>query len=60
MSAGAEVSTGKYETRKVHVHDARPERDKFTLDTTGFQLVKHESKVSFSVSMTGPNAKNYW
>ena len=52
MSAGKEVSTGRYEARKVLVHDARPETDKFTLETTGFQLIKHESKVNFPLFMT--------
>ncbi|POR33567.1 Uncharacterized protein TPAR_06262 [Tolypocladium paradoxum] len=45
MAAGKEVSTGKYETKKVLVRDGRPELDKFKLDTTGFQLIKHTSSV---------------
>lgn len=46
MAAGEEVNTGKYETKSVLVHDARHEIPKLTLDTTGFELFKHESKVS--------------
>lgn len=45
MAAGAEINTGKYETRNVLVHDIRQEKDKYTLDTVGFQLLDHESKV---------------
>ena len=39
MAAGKEVGTGEYETKKVLVHDIRPEKDRYTLDTTGFQLL---------------------
>ncbi|KAH6971071.1 hypothetical protein BKA56DRAFT_678203 [Ilyonectria sp. MPI-CAGE-AT-0026] len=46
MAAGEEVNTGKYETKPVLVHDARHEIPKLTLDTTGFELFEHESKVS--------------
>jgi hypothetical protein len=46
ITPGAEVNTGKYEVRKVHIRDARPRREECTLDTTGFQLLDHKSKVS--------------
>ncbi|KAK5459721.1 hypothetical protein LTS15_003850 [Exophiala xenobiotica] len=46
MAAGNEVNTGKYETKHVLVHDVRPELNKYTLKTTGFQLVKYESQVN--------------
>ena len=49
MAAGSEISTGKYETRKVLVHDIRPEKDDFTLGRTGYQLFSHESKVSLLI-----------
>lgn len=50
MAAGEEVNTGKYETKTVLVHDARPEISSLTLDTTGFQLLRHESKVSSALA----------
>lgn len=46
MAAGTEVSTGKYETRKVLVHDIRAEKQNYSLARTGFELVGHSSKVS--------------
>ena len=46
MAAGSEVSTGKYETREVLVHDIRPEIENYTLDGTGYQLFHHNSDVS--------------
>ena len=46
MAAGAEVSTGRYETRDVFVHDIRSEANKYTLEKTGFQLFNHSSNVS--------------
>jgi hypothetical protein len=45
FAPGAEVNTGVYEEHAVIIQDARKERDKFTLDTAGFALVDHESKV---------------
>jgi hypothetical protein len=32
------------ESRKITVHDVRGSEEKFTLDTTGFQVVNHVSK----------------
>lgn len=46
ITPGAEINTGKYEVRKVHIRDARPRRAECTLDTTGFQLLDHKSEVS--------------
>jgi hypothetical protein len=53
MVAGQEVSTGIYETKKVVVHDARAEADDLKLETAGFQLVTHESKVSLLTMASG-------
>lgn len=46
MAGGREVSTGKYESKKVLIRDGRPELGTYTLETTGFQLIKHTSMVS--------------
>jgi hypothetical protein len=48
ITPGAEYNTGKYETRKVFVRDARPYRHECTLDETGFQLFDHKSEVQES------------
>jgi hypothetical protein len=45
IAPAAEVNTGVYETHPVLIRDARAEREKFTLETSGFQLVDHVSKV---------------
>ena len=42
---GSEVNTGKYETHKVRIHNARPYRDQLTLDSAGFHLYDHKSAV---------------
>jgi len=41
----AEVNTGIYEDKTVIIKDARPNREMFTLDTSGFVLLDHTSKV---------------
>lgn len=41
----AEINTGLYEDKTVVIRDARPDREKFTLDTGGFVLLDHTSKV---------------
>ena len=53
MAAGAEVSTGKYETRNVLVQDIRPDVDSYTLEKTGYQLFLHPSKVSLKTHDNG-------
>jgi hypothetical protein len=45
FSNGIEVNTGQYVDTPVVIHDARTEREKYTLDTAGFTLVEHTSKV---------------
>jgi hypothetical protein len=45
MAPSQEVNTGVYQEHTVVVRDARPEASKFTLDTSGFTLAKHKSKV---------------
>jgi hypothetical protein len=42
---GDEINTGVYEPHDVIINDARGSQDDFTLDTAGFTLVHHESKV---------------
>jgi hypothetical protein len=37
---------GEYARRTVDIYDARPIRDRFTLDTAGFQLVDHASDMT--------------
>lgn len=46
MTAGKEVNTGKYEKKRVLIRDGRPDLEKITLQTMGFQLMKHQSDVS--------------
>jgi len=45
VAPGAEVNTGVYEEKDILIKDGRPERAKFTLDTSGFALIDHNSKV---------------
>jgi hypothetical protein len=45
MCPKEEVNTGVYEEKKVLIRDARNEREDFTLDNSGFQLVDHKSNV---------------
>ena len=44
MAPMAEVNTGIYEDKTVIIKDARPNREMFTLDTSGFVLLDHTSK----------------
>ncbi|KAJ9613348.1 hypothetical protein H2200_003290 [Cladophialophora chaetospira] len=46
FSKGKEVNIGKYDDVSVVMHDARPNREEYTLENGGFALVQHESKVS--------------
>jgi hypothetical protein len=46
VSAGVEHSTGRYEDHEVTIRDARPVRGDITLDTHGFMLADHVSKVA--------------
>jgi hypothetical protein len=48
VTPGAERNTSIDEPSPVHVRDARPIQNEMKLDTYGFQLIHHESKV-FSV-----------
>lgn len=45
FSKGIEVNTGKYEDVSVIIHDARPNKEEFTLENGGFTLAQHSSKV---------------
>jgi hypothetical protein len=45
VSAGEEVNTGEYLPCSVVIRDARPDVSAFTLESHGFQLVPHVSKV---------------
>lgn len=42
---GKEVNIGKYDDVSVIMHDARPNREEYTLENGGFALVQHESTV---------------
>ena len=42
---GIEVNTGRYAPYKVRVRDARPIKQRLTLDSHGFQLFPHKSAV---------------
>lgn len=42
---GASVNTGEYDAHVVPIRDGRPLRDRFDLDTHGFELVEHRSGV---------------
>ena len=44
VAQGAEANTGKQEEKDVTIKDARGKED-LTLDTAGFELIHHESKV---------------
>jgi hypothetical protein len=45
VAPGQEVNTGVYEDKNVVIQDGRQEPSKFSLDTNGFALVDHKSKV---------------
>jgi hypothetical protein len=49
VAKGAEANTGKQEERDVTIKDARNKED-LKLDTAGFELIHHESKVSSILS----------
>ena len=49
----AEINTGLYEDKTVVIRDARPDREKFTLDTGGFVLLDHTSKVPLQSQSLG-------
>lgn len=43
--SGPTRHTGQYEERAATIHNARPIRDRLSLETEGFVFVKHETKV---------------
>jgi len=45
VAPGLEINTGRYETHRVTIRNARPFQDNITLDTHGFQLVRSPSAV---------------
>ncbi len=45
VAPGVERNTGRYEPHDVLVRDGRPIAERFTLDTHGFTLARHESAV---------------
>ena len=45
VSQGEEVNTGRYEPYPVQIRDGRPLCTEFTLDTHGFVLAHHQSRV---------------
>ncbi len=46
VAPGVERNTGRYETHRVLVHDARPFKARFTLDVEGFVLAERPSAVT--------------
>lgn len=46
VAPGIEVNTGTYKSYPVTIHDARPIKDEFNLDTHGFVLAEHTSAVA--------------
>lgn len=51
VSPGKEHNTARYDQHSVKVFDARANQAAYTLDSCGFTLVKHDSKVGFNVHM---------
>jgi hypothetical protein len=49
FSKGIEVNTGKYDDVSVVVHDARPNKEEYTLANGGFALIQHSSKVCYDI-----------
>ncbi len=49
FSKGIEVNTGKYDDVSIVVHDARPNKDEYTLENGGFALIQHTSKVCYDI-----------
>jgi hypothetical protein len=45
VAPGVEHNTGRYEAHRVKVRDARPIASHFALDTHGFELLTHRSRV---------------
>jgi hypothetical protein len=45
VAPGEEINTGIYEDKTVVIRDARPEKEKLTLEKNGFKLIDHKSKV---------------
>ena len=45
VSPGQEVNTGRYESHRVEIGDARDIAGEFTFDTNGFVLAPHRSAV---------------
>lgn len=56
ITPGLEINTGFYEEREVLVRDARPTKDKFDLDSTGFQLFGHHTDVRILASSLSPSS----
>jgi hypothetical protein len=50
MCPKEEVNTGVYEEKPVLIKDARHDRENFTLDNSGFQLVDHKSDVTIPLT----------
>ena len=46
VAPGSEVNTGTYQTYPVQIRDARPIKDRITLDSHGFVLAGHKSAVT--------------
>ena len=46
ITTGNEVNTFGYEAYPVRIRNARPHRERFTLDRAGFELLDHRSAVS--------------
>ena len=47
FSKGKEVNIGKYDDVSVVMHDARPNKEEYTLENGGFTLIQHDSKVCY-------------
>jgi hypothetical protein len=45
VAPGQEAFTGVYEDKEVIIKDARPGRSDFSVETSGFALLHHESRV---------------
>ena len=52
IAPGDEFSTGEFESRDVTIRDARALDTKYDLDTQGFMLVSHTTKVSNIITYT--------
>ena len=47
FSKGKEVNIGKYDDVSVVMHDARSNKEEYTLENGGFALIQHDSKVRY-------------